>query len=192
VPPATIDESSRRELRKELEWDGFGVLGPGLFARPARPEDEVELSETTRALGIDRHVAVVTARAVPRGTGSIATLTGDCWDLRGVAAAYRGFVARFRGVAHALGHGADPTPQQCFVLRTLLIHEFRRVTLHDPQLPAELLPSNWPESAAYALCRELYRLTHERAERHLSVMMETSRGALRSAAPHFYRRFGGL
>jgi phenylacetic acid degradation operon negative regulatory protein len=192
VPPATIDESSRRELRKELGWDGFGVLGPGLFARPARPGGEVELSETTRALGISRHVAVVTARALPRGAASIAALTGDCWDLKGVAAAYRGFGAHFRGVTHALGQGADPTPQQCFVLRTLLIHEFRRVTLHDPQLPAQLLPSNWPEAAAYALCRDLYRLTHEHAERHLAVMLGNSRGPLRSAAPYFYERFGGL
>ncbi|HVR94631.1 MAG TPA: phenylacetic acid degradation operon negative regulatory protein PaaX, partial [Casimicrobiaceae bacterium] len=191
VPPATIDESSRRELRKELGWDGFGVLGPGLFARPARPGGEVELNETTRALGIDRRIAVVATRAPAHGAGSIAALTGDCWDLKGVVAAYRGFVARFRGVARALRQGADPTPQQCFVLRTLLIHEFRRVTLHDPQLPAELLPSNWPEAAAYALCRDLYRLTHERAERHLTVMLEDSRGT-RSAAPYFYERFGGL
>ena len=191
APPATIDESSRRELRKELSWDGFGVLGPGLFTRPARPGNEAELTETTRALGIDRRIAVVATRALAHGAGSIAALTRDCWDLKGVAAAYRGFVARFRGVARALGQGADPTPQQCFVLRTLLIHEFRRVTLHDPQLPAELLPSNWPEAAAYALCRDLYRLTHERAERHLSVMLEDSRGA-RSAAPYFYKRFGGL
>ena len=192
VSPAAIDESARRELRRELGWDGFGMLGPGLFARPARPGSEADLNETTRALGIGRHIAVVTARALPHSGRSIASLTGDCWDLKGVAAAYRGFLARFRGVAGAFGRGAGPTPQQCFVLRTLLIHEFRRVTLHDPQLPAELLPSNWPETAAYALCRELYRLTHDGAEQHLAVMLETSRGALRSAAPYFYKRFGGL
>lgn len=192
VPPATIDESSRRELRKEFSWDGFGVLGPGLFARPARPGNEAELNETIRALGIGRRIAVVTTRTLAHGAASIASLTGDCWDLKSVAAAYRGFVAHFRGVARALGRGADPTPQQCFVLRTLLIHEFRRVTLHDPQLPTELLPSNWPEAAAYALCRDLYRVTHERAERHLTVMLEDSRGARRLAAPYFYERFGGL
>jgi phenylacetic acid degradation operon negative regulatory protein len=191
VPPATIDASSRRELRKELSWDGFGVLGPGLFARPARPGNEAELNETIRALGIGRRIAVVTTRTLAHGAASIASLTGDCWDLKSVAAAYRGFVARFRAVARALGQGADPTPQQCFVLRTLLIHEFRRVTLHDPQLPAELLPSNWPEAAAYALCRDLYRLTHEGAELHLNVMLEDSRGA-QSTAPYFYKRFGGL
>jgi phenylacetic acid degradation operon negative regulatory protein len=192
VPPAAIDESSRRELRKELEWDGFGVLGPGLFVRPARAEDESALKETARALGVEGRVAVVTARALPHAVGSIASLAKDCWDLKSVAAAYRGFVARFQGAARALSQGADPTPQQCFVLRTLLIHEFRRVTLHDPQLPAELLPSNWPEAAAYALCRDLYRLTHERAERFLGATLEDSREELRSAAPHFYERFGGL
>jgi len=134
----------------------------------------------------------VTARELPHGGGSIAALTADCWDLKSVAKAYRGFIARFQGVVRALGKGSEPTSQQCFVVRTLLIHEFRRVTLHDPQLPTELLPSDWPETAAYALCRDLYRRTHERAERHLAVMLEDSRGARRLAAPYFYERFGGL
>jgi len=191
VPPAAIDETSRRELRKELGWDGFGVLGPGLFVRPARSGNDAELAETTRALGITRHVAVVTARALSQRGGSIAAMTQDCWDLKSVAKAYRGFVSRFQGIARALSGRADPTAQQCFVLRTLLIHEFRRVTLHDPQLPVELLPSDWPETAAYGLCRDLYRLTHERAERHLAVMLEHS-DAPSSAAPYFYQRFGGL
>ena len=192
VPPAAIDESSRRELRKELGWDGFGVLGPGLFVRPARADDDAALNETTRALGIARQVVIVTARALSQRGGSIAAMTQDCWDLKSVAAAYRGFVARFKPVARLLSQGGDPTAQQCFILRTLLIHEFRRVTLHDPQLPVELLPSDWPETAAYALCRDLYRLTHEHAEHHLAVMLESSRGASRRAAPYFYQRFGGL
>ncbi len=192
VPPAAMDESARRELRKELGWDGFGMLGPGLFARPARPGNEVALRETTRALHLQARVAVVTARAPPQGAASIAALSGGCWDLKGVAGGYRGFVARFRSVRRALDQGADPTPQQCFVLRTLLIHEFRRVTLHDPQLPGELLPSNWPEPAAYALCRELYRSTRRPAERHLSTMLAAPGAALRRATPAFYQRFGGL
>ncbi|MDQ6917518.1 MAG: phenylacetic acid degradation operon negative regulatory protein PaaX [Pseudomonadota bacterium] len=196
VPPAAMNESARRELRKELGWDGFGMLGPGLFGRPSRPGNEVAVRETTRALHIEARVAVVTARALPHGpahrTASIAALSEGCWDLKGVAAGYRDFVARFRSVGRALDAGADPTPQQCFVLRTLLIHEFRRVTLHDPQLPDQLLPSDWPEAAAYALCRELYRSTHLPAERHLSTMLAVPGAALRRATPAFYQRFGGL
>jgi phenylacetic acid degradation operon negative regulatory protein len=188
VPPAAIGETTRRELRKELGWDGYAVLGPGLFARPAHPGNDTGLSETMRALGVAGHVAIVTARALPHGSRSIATLMRDGWDLKSVAAAYRGFVARFQGLADAFIGGTEATPQQCFVSRTLLIHEFRRVTLHDPQLPAALLPRDWPEPAAYALCRDLYRLTHDRAERHLAVVLESPRRG-RSAAPHFHSRF---
>ena len=42
-------------------------------------------------------------------------------------------------------------------MRTLLIHAYRRVLLRDPQLPAALLPLDWPGAAAYALCRDFYR-----------------------------------
>ena len=45
-------------------------------------------------------------------------------------------------------------------MRTLLIHEYRRVLLRDPRLPAALLPLDWPGAAAFALCRDFYRLTH--------------------------------
>jgi phenylacetic acid degradation operon negative regulatory protein len=198
APPASIDESARRELRREMEWDGFGVVAPGLFARPARVGDESGLEETVLALGISGRVAIANARGLPglpgrpTGAGSIASLTRDCWDLKGVAAAYRGFVARFRAVGRALDEGANPDPQECFVLRTLLIHEFRRVTLHDPQLPAELLPANWPEAMAYGLCAGLYRRVHGGAERYLAVVLEESARSRLSSASHFQGRFGGL
>jgi phenylacetic acid degradation operon negative regulatory protein len=192
VPPTSIEESVRRELRKELEWDGFGVVAPGLFARPARVGDEPALKETVVALGIGGRVAIASANGLPHGAGSIASLAKDCWDLKGVATAYRGFVARFQVVAHALDRGAKPDPQQCFVLRTLLIHEFRRVTLHDPQLPAELLPVNWPEAAAYTLCAVLYRRVHGGAEGYLAAVLKESPRSRESAASHFRERFGGL
>jgi phenylacetic acid degradation operon negative regulatory protein len=66
------------------------------------------------------------------------------------------------------------------------------VSLHDPRLPAELLPADWPGPAAYVLCRNFYRRTHTCAEQHLAATLETGRGALPPAAPYFYERFGGL
>ena len=56
-------------------------------------------------------------------------------------------------------------------MRTLLIHAYRRVLLRDPLLPAALLPLDWPGAAAYALCRDFYRLTHRCAERHLAATL---------------------
>ena len=73
-----------------------------------------------------------------------------------------------------------------------MIHEYRRVLLRDPHLPAELLPSDWTGLAARSLCRNLYRLTQEPAERHLMSVLETAEGPLPDAAPYFFERFGGL
>ena len=77
-------------------------------------------------------------------------------------------------------------------MRCLLIHAFRRVTLHDPQLPPALLPQRWPAAAAYALCRDFYRKTQKSAEQHLLSTLDTQGGSLPPAAAYFYDRFGGL
>jgi phenylacetic acid degradation operon negative regulatory protein len=83
-------------------------------------------------------------------------------------------------------------PQQCFVVRTLLMHEFRRVLLRDPQLPQQLLPKDWPGDTARQICRELYSVTQRAAEQYLTDVLETPDGPLPAAADYFYERFGGV
>ena len=77
-------------------------------------------------------------------------------------------------------------------MRTLLIHAYRRVLLRDPLLPAALLPLDWPGAAAYALCRDFYRLTHRSAEAHLAATLADEGAPWPSANAAFYARFGGL
>lgn len=191
APPTGLAERVRYELRKELGWEGFGALGPWLFVRPARADGIGPLGGTLKALPTGSRIVALTARDVA-GAKPLAAFAEGCWDLQGIAADYRKFVARFERVIRLFNDGADHNPQQCFVVRTLLIHEFRRVTLHDPQLPPGLLPADWPGPPAFALCRDFYRLTHTRAEQHLAATLESGRGALPPAAAYFYQRFGGL
>ena len=66
------------------------------------------------------------------------------------------------------------------------------VLLRDPQLPPALLPLDWPGAAAFALCRDFYRVTHKRAEMHLTATLSPDGDPLPPANPEFYRRFGGL
>ena len=74
----------------------------------------------------------------------------------------------------------------------MLIHAYRRVLLRDPLLPAALLPLDWPGAAAYALCRDFYKLTHRSAERHLAATLAAAGEDFPPANAAFYRRFGGL
>jgi phenylacetic acid degradation operon negative regulatory protein len=77
-------------------------------------------------------------------------------------------------------------------VRTLLIQEYRKVLLRDPQLPAELLPSHWHGAAAYQLCRNLYRAVYAAADAYLTTAMETADGPLPPPNKQFLGRFGGL
>jgi phenylacetic acid degradation operon negative regulatory protein len=120
------------------------------------------------------------------------SLLRQYWDLKSLDAGYRRFIGRFRRVVELFRDDPLPDPGQCFVVRTLLIHEYRRVTLHDPQLPPAMLPARWRARDAYALCRDFYRLTHRCAEQHLAATLESASGPLPPAAPYFYQRFGGL
>jgi len=193
APGAVLSAGERRELRKELGWEGFGALTAGMFLRPARAASRETLGEIVRALGVERRAVVLIARDAPGlESRSLQALAGDCWHIAAVAAEYRRFVARFGPVLERFRARTDLDPEQCFMVRSLLIHAFRRVTLHDPQLPAELLPAAWPSPDAYALCRDFYRLTYKFAEQHLAARLETRDGPLPPAAPYFYERFGGI
>ena len=105
------------------------------------------------------HVLIAKARDLP-GRRPLTAAVATAWDLSLLAADYRRFLQRFGAVIERFRATRDGAhdPQQCFVVRTLLIHAYRRVLLRDPLLPAALLPLDWPGAAAYALCRDFYRL----------------------------------
>jgi phenylacetic acid degradation operon negative regulatory protein len=193
APAAVLRERERRDLRQELRWEGFGNIVPGIFVRPARAGAAEVLPEILQVLGVERRVSVLIGHDAPGlDTRHLHALVRNCWDLVALAAQYRGFLNRFASVIRDFRIDRKVDPEHCFVVRSLLIHAFRRVTLHDPQLPAALLPSRWPAPAAYALCRDFYRLTQRQAEQHLLATLETDRGALPRAATYFFERFGGL
>ena len=99
---------------------------------------------------------------------------------------------RIRTAAHGAGHGPTLEPESAFVVRTLLLHEFRKVHLRDPLLPAPLLAADWAGFAAYELCRDLYARVFQPAQVHLATHARRLRGPLPSIDPATYARFGGL
>jgi phenylacetic acid degradation operon negative regulatory protein len=178
----------RADLRQELAWAGFGELGTTTFLRPH--EETRAFPSILEAKGVSTAVTVmIGADAAGR---PIADAVPEAWDLVSLAAGYRRFLARFGAVIERFREGSEHDPQQCFIVRTLLIHAYRRVLLRDPLLPPALLPLDWPGAAAYALCRDFYRLTHRDAERHLAATLSEPGDAWPPADEAFYRRFDGL
>jgi phenylacetic acid degradation operon negative regulatory protein len=84
------------------------------------------------------------------------------------------------------------TDEAAFIIRTLLIHEYRKIHLQDPLLPPALLPVNWVGAAAYDLSKHLYSAVFPAAERYLSNTASTTTEPLPAADSSAYARFGGL
>ena len=188
APNGSIDGDLRALLRKELEWEGFAMLATGVMAHPA-PERDTLRDIIVRA-GAQGKVFVCDAAELP-GVGSrpLPELVGDAWDLSGVVAGYRQFIDSFTPLLDTV---ADIAPQEAFAIRTLLIHAYRRVQLHDPMLPVELLPVPWLGSDAYELAKRIYRLTYARAEEHIMGMLSKEDPETPPADGVFHGRFGGL
>ncbi len=181
-----LGRSAREALRRELLWLGFGALAPNVFAHPS--VDRAALDHVLAGLGAADRTVVMTGVAAPGpGARRAHALLRECWDLAGLSAAYQAFVERFEPVRAALAaaaaaadrEGGDECGESRFVLRTLMVHEYRRILLRDPDLPAELLPADWAGAEARRLRAEIHRLGAGWLERHVDSVL----GAVPAAVP---------
>src|SRR3546814_13023979 len=73
----------------------------------------------------------------------------------------------------------------------LLLHTWRRIVLHDPQLPMPMLPERWPGHAARALCGQIYWKLFDASEQHLDAVDGRDNERYTPLAPAVSARFGG-
>lgn len=179
--------ADRERIRSEMTLLGFGQLQPGLLASPTHAADDT--LATLKELGALPDVLVSQARVI----GGIADerIARSAWNLDELEHRYQDFIDQFAPLARRAG-AAAMSDKNAFVVRTLLIHEYRRIHLRDPLLPASLLPRDWAGRRASELCRSLYATLFQRAERYLSGSMRSASGDLPAPSAEAYRRFGGL
>jgi phenylacetic acid degradation operon negative regulatory protein len=189
--PEIISAVQRSSLRKELLWEGFGMIAPGVFGHPGGKAAVLE--EILARVGVTGKVFVCsTIESRQVSTRPLSDLVEHCWELDKVVQGYRHFIACFDPLLKRLKTKGVLDPEQAFAIRTLLIHAFRRVQLHDPQLPLELLPNQWPGTTAYELCHRIYQLTYQQAEQYILTTLQREHEHVPQAASYFYQRFGGL
>lgn len=178
----------RGRIREEMLWLGFGQLTAGVLAHPSRSVADVrrQLKES----GMGNHAIVLQAASGGRDQDRRLISTG--WDLAELTRGYRRFVQAFTPVQEILHRRDWPSTERSFVIRTLLIHEYRKIHLRDPLLPQDLLPEDWIGTKAYALCQDLYREVFARSEEFLTANATQLTGALPGIAREAARRFGGL
>ena len=183
-----LEATDKELVRKELGWLGFGAMSANILAHP-KP-DLADLDVTLRRLELDDAVVVMSAQTI-RSENAMRQLAQSGWNLDDIDARYEAFVAMFRPILASLGKSKTVKPLTAFLLRTMLIQEYRKVLLRDPQLPTELLPAGWHGAQAYQLCRNLYLELYAPADDYLSNVLETADGPLPPPGKKAAARFGG-
>lgn len=190
APPDELGVAARSRFRKEMLWQGYGLVSPGVFAHPSA--DREVLQEIIQRTGVERQLFVCSASDLSAiGGRPLSDLIATAWELESVNGSYRQFISRFAPLLPLLQGRAIDGPA-AFMIRSLLIHNFRRALLHDPQLPVELLPASWAGTEAYALCHQLYQACYAPAEDYLMRTLSLEEPDVPPAASYFHTRFGGL
>jgi phenylacetic acid degradation operon negative regulatory protein len=185
LPP--MRAAQRKELKEEMTWRGFGEIAANVFAHPQ--VDSHSLRSQMHAGRLSKVMVFDANLADDDAPQRLVTLG---WDLGDLGLRYQRFVNRFELVLETLreAHGRDQ--EASFIVRTLLIHEYRRLHLRDPLLPSRLLPADWPGARAAALCREIYTRVFESSETYVSRVAARIDGALPPPDASVLQRFGGI
>ena len=177
-----LEPKVREQVRQALFWQGFGVLGAECFVHPSAelPSvlDALIAEGLSPALGALLPLFAADSRSAL--SASDADLVRRAWDLDMLAGAYGKFLATYQPILDDLRHShlGEVSEQDAFLLRTLLIHDYRRLLLRDPELPEVLLPADWPGQQVRLLCKELYKRLEPLSSRHLDKLLCLADGSV--------------
>lgn len=163
---------ARELLRKELAWRGYGALSNGIWISPYDYRPEIE--RTAREFGIESSVQFFTANY--QGLIPSEELVRRCWDLDRVNERYRQFLEKYQPKYAELEQrlaSQKLSPEESFVERVLIVHEYRKFPFVDPGLPAELNPAGWLGEKAAQLFEAYRQLLTSNAHLYFDAVNET-------------------
>ena len=131
-------EPSRSRAARERLASGLGYLGyapvrPGTWISPRRSEELAALVAAEGAV-VERFTATSDADGD--------ALAARAWDLAAIRDRYLAFEQQVQPLLDQVGC-LDLDDERAYVVRSTLVHEWRKLLFVDPGLPAALLPAHW-------------------------------------------------
>jgi len=150
---AMVPENKRESLHRGLSWLGYGRLATAVYALPG--QDRASLNELLTDLGIENNIVHMQAKA--DSSESLKELVLSRWQLEDLQQRYKEYTGWCEHIQQRLEDHQHADPQSLLLLRVLIIHEYRRILLTDPELPAGMLPDDWQGESAKLQTATLYR-----------------------------------
>ncbi len=131
------ERAARERLRSALAFLGYAPLRDDTWISPRASGELDALLETEDVRG-RRFFAV--------HDGTDSELTTSAWDVHGLGRSYARWLDDATSVVAKAGD--EPADRDAFVVRSQLVHEWRKFLFRDPGLPRQLLPPDWTGEAA--------------------------------------------
>jgi len=190
VLPVSVMDDKKEEFVKSLVWQGFNSLSSGLYAHPS--SERSSLNEAIHELDIVNDVVVFNATTADLNSqGVIKELTKSRWKLDELATNYHEFLNFYRPLCQKIFMKL-PDPQECFMLRVSMIHDFRRILLRDPDFPSAVLPQGWVGYEVHDLVQRSYKILAQPSLSYVQQNLSNAQGTLPAANAMFFKRFDGL
>ncbi|RFB15407.1 phenylacetic acid degradation operon negative regulatory protein PaaX [Bacillus sp. HNG] len=161
----------RNKIRKELIWTGFGNLTNSTLVTPNPVEDQVK--EMIRVYGIEEYAFLFTSSSIV--THDNQSIIDIGWDLNMVSDEYQTFIDKFTPKFEELREKAlnnTLKDEECFIERTVLVHEYRKFLFQDPGFPRDLLPEGWIGIKARELFWNIHQLLSIPSIRYFESVFE--------------------
>lgn len=172
--------ATRSALRVRLGWAGFAPLFDGVWVAPGSRERAA--ADLVRELDVDLATVMV-------GEASELITNGSpirAWDLRTLRGRYDSFIECFEPFVGHVESGALSGPAALLV-RTVVVDAWREFPGLDPELPEQLLPTDWPLARAHALFARIYDATGPAAEAHVRSVVTAHDPDAAAAVVHHAR-----
>lgn len=164
-------QPQRHAVRKALVGLGFARLYDSVWVSPA--PDGSAVREALRGLLVDVPGAKWSLMRARFDDDDAAQGPAAAYDVAGLAGAYRAFVAEHASLRSEVRAGRV-RPAQALVARATVMDAWRTFVHVDPDLPAGLLPADWPRPEARDLFLEVHTALGPLAQERLVELVTPS------------------
>ena len=187
VLPSFVAEDKLQQLRKQLKWLGFSSISSSVYAHPSC--ERASLEDTINEMGLLDSILVFSGRTIDDASNAVLKkLVFEKWHLNELQKRYDQFIADYSFILSS-DDISKINSSQSFLLRILLIHEFRRILLKDHELSEEMLPIGWCGEMARKMVIDIYHTLEEKSVKYIKQNIENFDGFLLEPSEEFYLRF---
>lgn len=186
-----LNNNEELELSKILKKEGFASPSKQVYFHPNYKMENIQ-DILIKSKTYDKTLLIKGPPLMPLSKEKLKDFACRYWDLKSVEQKYQDFIAKFIKVYSLKVPFDEFDARQCFVLRTLLIHEYRRALLFDPKLGNELVSINWLGKSATSLVESIYIQIHKKANTYISENFTSIANAPLKLDPFYSNRFGGI